>query len=272
MHSAKCILNQAQYSADTFSAISQGHQETLKENLVCPACNRPAFYRRGTEGGRGPCFCARPHADDCSLKSQMMGASSLNTNDQHEQTLQSGQTLVVDFNFGGHPASNGFEDCGVVRSADDSDSNPTKGGRVNHVRKLRLNSILRQLMISDEFAKTRMPVKLQGQLDPISANELFLPAHLATASNGCSFHAFWGQLTWANLDKGNSLWLNFGRPHQLSVLIPSQCVSEFMIRFDIELFEQLIGAYALAFGQLKTSSLGKPYVKLDNLALISIQR
>lgn len=272
MQTAQSTIDQAQYSAQVFSGLPAGVLGTLKENLVCPECGRPAFYRRGTDGGRGPCFCARPHGDDCALKSQAAGSRSPIDSDESLDRFQPGQTLVLDLNYGAHPISIGIE-RGVMRSSSEAHENANLSpGGVIPFRTLRLRSVLKHLMMFEEFSRTPMPVLLPGQRHAMPANELFKQAQMVSAFDVRSFAAFWGQITWANIDRGSSLWLNFGGPHQMSVLIPPHFLSDFMVRYDVQFPQDFKGAFVLVLGQLNSSSQGKPYLLLNELAAIAVLR
>ncbi len=77
-------------------------------------------------------------------------------------------------------------------------------------------------------------------------------------------------MTYAQIDKAKTLWLNSGDHANLSICIPGHHVADLFHRFGISDQRGLAGARVLRFGTMQISQSGKRFVVLEDLSHISI--
>lgn len=150
MKTAVCEINNKVYEAAVFE--QDRHFENIKNAMVCPECNGPAFFRGITLNGREACFGAR-HAEGCTLA----------TSEQDEMQADNGsviQRIVVDFN----PDS-------------------TAPGS--------LNSLLGNLMTSEEFRISTDVIEVPEHGEFVMADFFVNFADIADEHVG-AFKGFWG--------------------------------------------------------------------------------
>lgn len=270
MQSARCNQTNSIYGAQQFASLPPNEMFQIRPNLVCPECERAAFFRNETLNGREACFGARPHADWCSLKAAQSTAKAGETRWSQDVSALDGQRIVVDFSYGAQ-ATDDCANSGTTPShlGLSSRSGGTRGS-VNRATHRRLSSILRELNLSREFSQSQQLVEIGG-IGVFRANEFFTSFDAVTLAHRNSLHGYYGQIVsahfWPNM---GTLWLNSGGPSDFSIGVPWELIPGFFRRFKINETRELDDATLLVFGVLQISQHWKKFVMLDDLDHIAV--
>lgn len=266
MDIARCTANGVTYRAPAFEALDENSIQEYRQLLVCARCGARAFFRKKSTSGQAACFGARPHATGCDLaavESRYRGGQGLD----QEERINYGERIQIDFAYGAHavvhvdpqepgdPAGRG----GQFRGGD---------GPRNAVMHRRLSTLLRNLMLSDQFRNSDQIIALpEGQF---RVRDFFVPFSQAGAHLVGEFRGYWGMLSDARRGQGEQIWLNSGGQQNVSTAVNAELIPEFNRRFQIEELEDLAGAYVLVFGTLGRSPRDKLYLACNDLRYITV--
>lgn len=271
MQSARCNQTNSIYGAQQFASLPPNEMFQIRPNLVCPECERAAFFRNETLNGREACFGARPHADWCSLKATQSTAKAGESGWSQDVSTLDEQRIVVDFSYGAQ-AADGFANPGETPiQLSQRRRSGGASGSANKVTHRRLSSILRELSLSHEFSQSQQLVEIGG-IGAFRANEFFASFDAVTLAHLNGLHGFYGQIVsayfWPNM---GTLWLNSGGRGDFSIGVPWELIPGFFRRFKINETRELNGATVLLFGVLQISQHWKKYVMLDDLDHIAVE-
>ena len=266
MDVARCTADGITYTAPAFEALGEARVQEYRQLLVCPECGARAFFRKESTSGQAACFGARPHTVGCSLaaaESRYRGGPGL---DQDER-INYGERIQIDFAYGAHevahvdpqepgdPAGRG----GQFRGGD---------GPRNAVMHRRLSTLLRNLMLSDQFRNSDQIIALpEGQF---RVRDFFIPFSQAGVQPLGEFRGYWGMLSDARYGHGGEVWLNSGGQRNVSTAVSVGLIEDFSRRFQIQDLEDLAGAYVLVFGKLGKSKKEKLYLACNDLRYITV--
>lgn len=265
MRTALCTLDNMIYNAADFRQTA--NYSINRSSLVCTDCGVTAHHRRQGRDGREACFFAE-HAEGCNLAT-MIHASSQADNDQ--DIFTTGQTIIVDFNFGtpealagAQPTAGGAAING--QGVQDGDNGPDSRDIIHR----RLSSLLRGLIASDGYRTSTQTINVVGQGEyPIS--DFFINFPDATADIIGSYHGFWGEIPHTNVRR-DSVWLNTGEPGAtMSVLIPERFMEAIFQRYGIQSHREIIGSHMLVFGELKAARNGKLFIEVGDISQFALR-
>lgn len=266
MDVARCTENGQNYSAHQFEQLDDATLERYRRLLICPQCEATAFFRKESRSGQAACFGARPHGNGCALaavETIYRGAPG----DDQEERINIGDRIEIDFDFGAQD---------VVRPQPDAPVEPGGvGGRYVGgpgtriaVRRRRLSTILRNLMLSDQFVNSDQLIALpEGEF---RIRDFFVRFTDANAELRGQYRGYWGMLSDAR-DGQDALWLNSsGGRAGVSIAVDDAILHDFRNRFRVPDNEDLAGAYVLVFGHLHRSQYGKMYVACNDMRFITV--
>ncbi|MCL6305655.1 hypothetical protein M3R28_01895 [Pseudomonas syringae] len=265
MDLATCTDDGQIYSAHQFEQLDERTLEHKRRLLVCPQCQAPAFFRKESRSGQAACFGARPHADNCvlaAIETTYRGAPG----DDQDERINTGERIEVDFGFGAHE---------VIRPQLDEPAEPGgvggryvggSGGR-SAVKRRRLSTILRNLMLSERFADSDELITLpEGEF---RVRDFFIRFEEVTRDLNREYRGYWGMLSDAR-DGQSGIWLNSGGRAGVSIAIDDSILDEFRNRFNVRDKEDLAGAYVLVFGRMNISQYKKMYIACNDIRLITV--
>lgn len=266
MDVARCTANGQNYSAHQFEQLDDATLERYRRLLICPQCEATAFFRKESRSGQAACFGARPHGNGCALaavETIYRGAPG----DDQEERINIGDRIEIDFDFGAQD---------VVRPQPDAPVEPGGvGGRYVGgpgtriaVRRRRLSTLLRNLMLSDQFVNSDQLIALpEGEF---RIRDFFVRFTDANAELLGQYRGYWGMLSDARDGQG-ALWLNSsGGRAGVSIAVDDAILHDFRNRFRVPDNEDLAGAYVLVFGHLHRSQYGKMYVACNDMRFITV--
>lgn len=260
------------FTIDEFSALPPNQIATLREDLYCPECKGPAFYRRRSRSGQAACFGARPHAPGCSLAATDSALTGRGLGDDQDEQFNDGGRIVVDLSFGAwqrDPHNDPNEDRvhggRGGRFVGDGARPPAAAHR-------RLSSLLRRLIEDPYFSQSDTMIDIPDHAS-VLARDFFVsflgarnPDHVGR------FLGFWGMISSAKFGYDQTLWLNSGGRGNISFCVSPQVRGEIYRRFGINEEEDFSGAYMLIIGVMGVSGYGKKYLSIDNVAYCSMVR
>lgn len=266
MDVARCTANGVTYTAPAFEALGEARVQEYRQLLVCPECGARAFFRKESTSGQAACFGARPHVAGCNMaavESRYRGGPGL---DQDER-INHGERIEIDFAYGAH-------DVVHVDLEEPADPNGRGGqfrggaGRRNAAMHRRLSTLLRNLMLSDQFRTSDQIIALpEGQF---RVRDFFVTFSQAGAHLVGEYRGYWGMLSDARFGRNGEIWLNSGGQQNVSTVVNVELIPEFNRRFRVDEPEDLAGAYALVFGILGMSTNGKLYLACNDLRYITV--
>jgi hypothetical protein len=265
MDVARCTADGQNYNAHQFEQLGEGTLERYRRLLICPQCLAPAFFRKESPSGQAACLGARPHLDGCALAAIETTHRGAPGEDQEER-INLGDRIEIDFDFGAQE---------IVRPQPDEPVEPGGAGgryvggngRRVAVRRRRLSTILRNLMLSDQFANSDQVIALpEGEF---RIRDFFVRFPDASTEHRGHYRGYWGMLSDARNGQGG-IWLNSGGRAGVSIAVDASILADFRSRFRIRENEYLAGAYVLVFGKLHCSQNGKMYVACSDMRLITV--
>jgi len=270
MDAARCTLDNAVYQAVRFAALPPNELSKKRRFLVCPECNGPAFFRKASRSGQAACFGARPHEDGCTLAASEYERNDTGLGDDQDILENPGQRIVIDFNFGAQPADK-------HNDPDESYNVGGRGGRFvgdgerpNAEMHRRLSTILRNLIMSEQFRTSRQIIEIVG-VGEFSVADFFVHFSAVAPMHIGQYRGYWGMVADARFGQTGALWLNSGGRDDMSICVAEPLVDELHQRFRIAEEEDLAGAYTLVFGTLRSSQAGKKYVQAEDLGFITVR-
>lgn len=269
MDIARCTEDGQIYMAATFAALLLGDLERMRQQLICPECSGPAFFRKASKSGRAPCFGARPHQDGCSLAAQDSEQVIEGEGTDLDVLKNPAERIVVDLAFGtqsreihGDPIQGSGRAGRAPRYVG---SNPRPDARMHR----RLSSLLRTLIEAPHFARSHQLIEIADQPE-IAVCDFFVPLSAINQSMTGRLRGWWGLISDAK-DGNASLWLNGGGRGMISFCIPLEMRTQVLDRFRLEDTEQLAGAYVLVIADLRISKNGKMYCVIESPNHIAIR-
>ena len=268
MDAARCTLDDVVYQAFHFADLPTADLARMRRFLVCPECRGPAFFRKASRSGQAACFGARPHEEGCTLAASEYDQNHIGPGDDQDILENLGQRIVLDFNFGA--PNDRHNDPGAIPNAGGRGGRFVGGGaRPDATMHRRLSTVLRNLMISEQFRTSRQILEIGG-VGEFTIADFFVQFGAVTPAYNDQYRGYWGMVVSARFDQG-TLWLNSGGRDDMSVCVPEQFVNELCDRFRISDEEELAGTYALVIGPLRTSLGGKKYVLLEDIGFITLR-
>lgn len=270
MDIARCAEDGQTYTAAAFAALHPSDLERMRQQLTCPECDGPAFFRKASRSGRAACFGARPHHDRCRLAAQ-----------DSEQVIEGEGTNLDVLN---NPADRIVVDLAYGAQPREVHGDPTEGsGRAGRAPRYvggnarpdarmhrRLSSLLRTLVEAPHFAGSHQLLEIAGQPE-IRVCDFFVPLLVANRNMQGQVQGWWGLISDAQDGGDGSLWLNSGGRGMISFCIPNDMRSYVLDRFRLEDNEQLAGAYVLVIADLRISQYGKMYCVIESPNHIAIR-
>jgi len=269
MDVAQCTFDNKVYQAFHFAALPPNELAIMRRFLVCPECRGPAFFRKASLSGQAACFGARPHEKGCALAASEYDQNHIGPGDDQNILENPGQRIVLDFNFGA--PNDRHNDPVAIPSAGGHGGRYVVGSaRPDATMHRRLSTVLRNLMMSEQFRTSRQLLEIVG-VGEFTIADLFVQFGSVTPAYNSHYRGYWGMVVSARFDQEGSLWLNSGGRDDISVCVPDQLVNELGERFRISDEEELAGTYALVLGSLRTSQGGKKYVLVEDIGFITLR-
>ncbi|WP_345980874.1 hypothetical protein [Sulfurimonas sp. HSL3-2] len=279
MDFAICTIDNKKYKAHEFQKLEESELAYKRRFLQCQ-CGGSAFFRKASTSGQAACFGARPHKEGCDLAAQESETVTGALSDDEKEYFNSGKELVLDLNFGAQ----------ISRHIDDTDEDnldnksraghhSNKNGQAPAKSHRRLSTILKALMEDENyFNSSNLKIDLEGY--SYSSKNLFKNFNELTNeyvddilnNKPNTRRAIWGMISDAQLDKKTieSIWINTGGNDTVSILIDEKISKSFLERFKIKELEDLSGKYILAIGKLNKSKNNKIFLKLQNIAYVTV--
>lgn len=269
MDAAHCTLDDSTYQAVQFAILPPNELARKRRFLICPECRGPAFFRKASRSGQAACFGARPHQEGCTLAASDYEQNDIGPGDDQDILENPGQRIILDFNFGA--PSDRHNDLNAPAIAGGRGGRFVGGGvRPDAAMHRRLSTILRNLMMSEQFRTSRQKIQIVGT-DEFTVSDFFVPFDAVAVQHENKYQGYWGMIASARFGQTNALWLNSGGRDDMSICVQEQFVNEFYERFHITDEEDLAGIYALVLGTLRTSQGGKKYVQTEDLGFITLR-
>lgn len=270
MDIARCTEDGQIYTAVTFATLHPIDLERMRQQLTCPECDGPAFFRKASRSGRAACFGARPHHDGCGLAAQDSEQVIEGEDTDLDVLNNPAERIVVDLAYGVQPREiHGDPHEGTGRAGRAPryvGGNPRPDARMHR----RLSSLLRTLIEAPHFARSHQLLEIAGQPE-IAVCDFFVPLLAANPSMQGRMRGWWGLISDAKDGGDGSLWLNSGGRGMISFCIPVEMRAQVLDRFRPEDNEQLAGAYVLVIGDLRISQNGKMYCVIESPNHIAIR-
>jgi hypothetical protein len=271
MDRAKCTLDNIEYLATDFEALSNDEIASKRQHLICIECLSKAFFRRKLKSGQAACFGARPHKDDCTQKSQDSGSTIGELSENDKQLINDGSEIDVDFNYGTLKSNHVIENNSEVEAS--GSANGKKHSSINGIgnakSQRRLSSLLSILISSnrDSFIQSNKIINVNGY-KYLSSN-LFKNIESLKSDYVGKFVAVWGVVDRIGL-QGTSIWLNSAQDTiNFGILVKENERDELFLRYND--IEELVGSYILCFGFLEKSKNDKLYMVLKDISYITFK-
>jgi hypothetical protein len=270
MDIARCAEDGQIYMAATFANLHPNNLERMRQQLTCPECSGPAFFRKASKSGRAACFGARPHRDGCGLAAQDSEQIFDGEGTDLDVLNNPAERIVVDLAYGTPPReihSDPAEGSGHTgRAPRYVGGNHRPDARMHR----RLSSLLRTLIEAPHFAQSKQLLEIAGQTE-IAVCDFFIPLSFANQRLQGQFRGWWGLISDAKRDGNETIWLNGGGRGMISFCIPPEMETQVLDRFRLEDIEQLAGAYVLVIADLRISQNGKMHCVINSPNHIAIR-
>lgn len=263
MDIARCNEDGQIYTAAIFAAVPPHNLERMRQQLSCPECNGPAFFRKASRSGRSACFGARPHQDGCSLAAQDSEQVIEGEGTDLDVLNNPGERIVVDLAFGSQPREVHGDPVDGRGRAGRTPRYIGGAPRLDTRMHRRLSSLLRTLIEAPQFRFSHQVLEISGQPE-IQVCDFFVPLLAVNGSMRGQTRGWWGLISDANDGGDGSLWLNSGGRGTISFCIPVEMRAETLDRFRLEDNEQLAGAYVLVIADLRISQNDKMYCVIES--------
>lgn len=270
MDTAICTEDGHTYTAVEFSRLEPLQLERKRRQLICEECRYPAFFRKPSRSGRGACFGARPHGENCDQAAVDNEVRVPGAGDDQDEVFNAGDRIVVELAFGG-------QDGDVHLDGDERGPRRPRGGRyvgdggprVGQMHR-RLSTLLRLLVTAPNFRYSEQLIAVANQPE-LPASDFFVHLSEVTGQYAGQFRGYWGQLTDAGEGADGVLWLNSGVRADASFLLPQQFRRQVMQRFRLDEEEDFSGMYILVLGTLRVSRNGKKICDIEDPGMITLR-
>lgn len=256
MHIARWTVDNVVYPAEVFSALPAPDIALRRQQLVCPVCAAPAFFRKAAASGQAACFGARPHVPGCNMAAPVALRIDAEAGAAEDRIQNLGRRIVVDLAFGAAQQVNPEPADGEAHGGRGARRFVGNGPRPDADAHKRLRPLLRTLIEVPAFATSEVEIEIPEQA-PLRARQFFVALENAGA-RAQGMRGYWGMVASAAYDQGD-LWLNSGGRAAFSILLRAHIAAEVLKRYRINDLEDLAGAYVLAVGTPTASGWGKPY-------------
>ena len=269
MDYVKCLDDDKIYTAFEFAGLPVEELSRKRRNLVCKECGNQAYFKKASKSGQVACFGARPHKDNCSLKS-IEADTIFGSLSESEALIAQSDLIKIDFNFGASNKINikqNDENLDIVNKI--GKKYDYKYGEKQRYCSRRLSSILK-LLINTEFVDLDTKIEINDYT--YKAKNLFVNFKNVSKNIG-KFSGLYGQILSARFDKDGSLWLNFGVDiKECAIVIKASILPNFWTNFNLQNGEEdeLIGKYVLCLGFINRSSGDKLYLSLKDIGYITV--
>ncbi len=277
MEKARCTQDNSIYSADQFADLPQDAFLSRRQSLVCPECERRAFFRGQSQNGRDSHFGARPHADGCQQRATQAQASTRERGGSDADFLASSQEIAVDLSFDS-PASWG----GQFNSVDDdsdtmADGLADSGVHLNQarssempVRHMGLRPLLRLLLSRPEFHHSEKVLRLPG-FGRARVCDFFVPLQNISCRHERLAIGVFGRIVRAQyFPEFKCIWLYSEGFNNPNIYVTLEVGVYLMDRFGIRDIALLADVFVLVIGAVRVSMNGKRYVYLDDPRHIAV--
>jgi len=272
MDLAFCTINQKLYDAAQFARLEPATLEEYRRALICNKCRREAFFRKASSSGRGPCFGARPHAENCSEATIDAGTWGTGGNQEDEPIFNAAGRIIIDL-----PRLEGVHDAVEPAGAEQQRRgagrvfNTEGGGAAANATHRRLSSLLRRLNQDPDFQYSNAIVTPPGTQESTTVAEFFVRFDQTRRRALREFKGLWGKITDASFDYKGDLWLNTGpRESTISFVIGKDIEQRFLERWRIIDIEQFAGAWALILATTSVSSKDKMFATISDLRYVAL--
>jgi len=273
MHIARSTLDNLTYQANQFATLPSSELNFKRNNLLCPGCGVPAFFRQASQmSGRAACFGARPHASGCHLAAPEFDRKYQEDDDGYTQSELGNlsKRIVLDLNFGAAPKPSINSQDGVITDVDDCIGGSRLNGSHRHeVTLRRLRPLLKALTKSAHFNNSTQLIEIPNR-SVTTVADFFVNFNNIGPNHEGQYHGFWGMVTNAQFGNAGTLWLNAGGWNDVSICLPYEFGGVVCERFGIKEPEELSGAFVLILGEIRVANNGKRCLKLHGIDLITI--
>lgn len=279
MDFAICTIDNKKYKAFEFQNLAASELAHKRRFLECK-CGGPAYFSKASKSGQAAYFGGRPHRDGCDLATSESENIDGTLSDEEKEYFNSGKELVLDLAFGSQKTRH-INDTNEndIDNKSKAGHHSSKNGNAPAKSHRRLSTILRALMDDENYFKSsNLKIDLEGY--PYSSKNLFKKFNELTneyvdvtlKNKPNTRRAIWGMISDAQFDKHKieSIWINTGGNDTVSIVIDEKISNDFTARFKIKELEDLSGKYVLAIGKLHKSKNNKIFLKLNDIAYITV--
>jgi len=276
MENARCTTDNSIYSAEQFADLPRGDFLNRRQRLVCPECERRAFFRGQSQNGRDPHFGARPHAEGCQQRTAQATAGAGDQSGAHARMFDPTKEIVVDFSYD-LPDSMGGQSAampGVSTEMDDVMAGPEHSLQAESSeiskRHMRLRPLLRRLLTVPEFQHSEQILKLPG-MGKVRACDLFVPLQDISARHERLMLGIFGRIVGTQYcAEYQCFWLHTDGFHTPNIRITLDVASFLMYRYELSDIAYLAGANVLVIGAVRVSKNGVRYIHADEPRHIAV--
>ena len=266
MQTARCTIDNTEYTASQLSQFPSANREALRGYLICPYCGEPAFYRNSSPAGNGhrrrsPCFYSRPHGSNCDItRTHSDPWESEDGDETVSEWIRRNRKLIVQIQTDGE-APTASDNQGT--DTDDGERSQSGGSRTRQSPNVRRGPqrILEQLIEWPSFKTSplliRLPDPSQTEVPVHTAFVRFEDAALERHTD--HWHGFWGivpPLTYWS--RGASYYANFGNSDSaFRISIPESHIPAILQRYRLSQIRDIVGGYLLLFDLARVTNTGK---------------
>lgn len=279
MDKAFCTIDEQEWGADEFYALSPAELESKRRSLLCTECKGNAWFRRASYGNDAPHFCAH-HEQYCSLGTSyaVVGEGDENkglpsSDADSGIVLDLGLTKSYDINV--KVAVNKFESTPQGQSF--TGEKIVDGGSLKYPAHFTLKNLLYKLVHSKGLCYADKKVVFKDRYFngmPERGADLFVEfTNISPWMDGAR-RIYWGFISDVGQTKDGKIWLNAGNvKSELSICINSEIASEFKGQFNVKnSLDELDGCHALIIGTCTYAATGKPILRCGELSYIVLRR
>jgi hypothetical protein len=278
MDTALCTLDNSQWIASDFIALSNDELQTRRRNLVCSTCGGDAWFRKSSYGNKSPHFCAH-HINNC-IEATTYEVIGEGDGGDGQPASEPDSGIIIDLGLDKDYSieiNKKETDMHIATGQQRSPNQIIDGGGIDYPAHLTLKNILYKLARSDKLYLSDTKVTLPDDRFPglpDRANKLFVNFKDINDDLNHQKRIYWGFISDAGYTQDGRLWLNAGRRTDgLSVSINPEITELFREYFKVkESLEQLAGCHALIIGDCYYTSKGKPVIWCANLDFIVLRR
>lgn len=273
MDTAKCLEDDKEYGILEFQQLEPTKILALRHNLICTACQKPAYFRKRSIDGKKACFGAH-HEEACDLattyKTILSNQEIRKVEEFVNQIEASKNELILDLTAKKirSLSSTKIDSSGPKEVVIEKSKKHVNTPTIEKVPSHRILSVLKILIADKEFPKSdyKLYPSFIESSSGFKAKDIFVNFEKVSDYHLKKWKGFWGILSGAGFGKGGTLWLNTGgiENNKLSIVlsddIKNDLRSKFSYNIDDDFQESFSGAYFLIFFKMKESSNGKFYI------------